>query len=140
MNTQNKHIVSFIQRYKSQELIFKILWPICVFVFFVLVWLSFSVYLTQSEMNSHSADLINISHYSLDEIKNNNSTKNVLKDVRTIPDLVRLARGAEDENARLASYFDVLQQPYQLFLQYFLLPPLNIWEDPYTKSIDTKLI
>ncbi|HMT00889.1 MAG TPA: hypothetical protein PKC14_01050 [Candidatus Absconditabacterales bacterium] len=140
MNNQNKHIISFIERYKSQELIFKIVWPVCVVVFFILIGLSFSVYLTATEMNSHSADLINVSYYSLDQVKSNNSTKNILKDARNLPDLVRLSRNAEEENTRLNAYFDSLQQPYKSFLQYFLLPPLNIWEDPYTKAIDTKLI
>lgn len=59
---------------------------------------------------------------------------------RTVDDVITMYGQTEAQLAATQTYYDSLQQPYQHFLQYFLLPPLNIWKDKYTGKIDDTLI
>lgn len=66
-----------------------------------------------------------------------------LKDQNTakiISEVSALYTTKKDQFNQTNDYYQNLQTPYENFLQYFFLPPLNIWKDKYTGKIDETLI
>lgn len=58
----------------------------------------------------------------------------------TIDEVIKMYSDMQNQQATTQMYYDNLQNPYTHFLQYFLLPPLNIWKDKYTGKIDADLV
>lgn len=69
--------------------------------------------------------------------------KEFLKDAEqktTVDDIIVLHKNVNNQYDQLSAYYKWLQKPYEFFLQYFLLPPLNIWRDKYTHEVDMGLV
>ncbi len=63
-----------------------------------------------------------------------------LEQKNTIDDVIKMYGDIQNQTALTTAYYDGLQKPYTYFLQYFLLPPLNIWKDKYTGQINDNLV
>ncbi len=57
-----------------------------------------------------------------------------------IDDVIKMYSDIQSQYDLTAKYYDGLQKPYTHFLQDFLLPPLNIWQDKYTGKIIDDLV
>lgn len=63
-----------------------------------------------------------------------------LEQKTTIEDVIKMYSDIQDQESITNMYYAGLQKPYTHFLQYFLLPPLNIWKDKYTGKISDDLV
>lgn len=58
----------------------------------------------------------------------------------TIREVAELYTNKTAQYKQVEEYSRGMQQPFENLLQYFLLPPLNIWKDKYTNEIDETLV
>lgn len=63
-----------------------------------------------------------------------------LEQKTTIDEVIKMYSDIQDQESITSLYYAGLQKPYTYFLQYFLLPPLNIWKDKYTGKINDDLV
>ncbi len=63
-----------------------------------------------------------------------------LEQKNKIDDVIKMYSDIQQQYDITSQYYDWLQKPYTYFLQDFLLPPLNIWQDKYTGKIIDDLV
>lgn len=103
-----------------------------------LVYFTVMQYMT---MQSRTKWLGSINLYASQKTKvTSTSFRKQLDAQNTVDDVIALYGQTNAQLDITQKYYDQLQQPYHHFLQYFLLPPLNIWKDKYTGKIDDKLV
>jgi hypothetical protein len=104
----------------------------------------FGIYLTVTSymtMQKSASTLNNLAGYAKQKSAvSSPSFRTKLDAQHTLDDVIVLYGQSEAQIWATKKYYDALQQPYQHFLQYFLLPPLNIWKDKYTGKIDDTLV
>jgi hypothetical protein len=54
--------------------------------------------------------------------------------------VVEMNKTAEQQVSETQNYFNTIQFPYDSLLDYYLMPPLNIWKNRFNGQIDTDLI
>jgi hypothetical protein len=91
-------------------------------------------------LNQESDNLLYLEQYNSNLLKLNETSKQDLKNIKTIEDAINYQAEVKDEVQRYNDYIQALQIPYTELLQYIYLPQLNIRKDPYLGSIDTELI
>ena len=91
-------------------------------------------------LNTRSNELYNIKNYNTSILNTNNYTKNKISDFKTIDDVIEYNLSVKDEDTEFVQYLADIQSPYDNFLQYLLLPSLNIWKDTYLWDIDDSII
>jgi hypothetical protein len=134
-------ILAKITAVMTPFVLLRMAWGFLIVMIIALLW---SVYLTVMKflaLQPKSKDLALVSSY-VDE-RSQVSLDKLRKDVdaqKLISDVMWLQQKADGQTAAIKGYFSDLQKPYENLLQYFLLPPLNIWKDKYTGQIDSRLI
>lgn len=133
-----QEIKKFLKEFfaNKQKVFYFIVWIIALQVLFMLIyWLR--IFLNYRELDAKSS--------SLNLITNSKSLwldQNILaiNDINNISDLLNIYQGIYDEKIKMDDYFQKLQTPYDNFLKYIYLPPLDIWKDPYWTWMDTTLV
>lgn len=126
----------------SPKAILLISWAILIAVSIatlVLGYLAVSRYII---VQKKSLSLSELSYYP-NRTESLSGTNAFLKDQNSftlIEQIMPLYKTKESDAAQMQLYFNNIQRPYENLLQYFLLPPLNIWKDKYTGQIDDSLI
>lgn len=98
------------------------------------------LYKTISDLNNDPYILEKTQQYNLDNLKTNPLTRNSTISAVTIYDLIKNNEDIKDETKRYNKYKENLFYPYTNFLQYILLPRLNIRKDPYTNNLNTNIL
>lgn len=142
-----------LQQYFSKENIKKIIYLIktekkymfllvlyIFLIFLLLIWI-FSIWLYRNniKLEKKSEELMKFSTYKIStQWMESYLDKWVITwDINL---LLKNAYTINDEKKSFSMQFQKLQAPYNYFLQFIYLPPLNIWQDPFTKDIDTNLM
>jgi len=81
-----------------------------------------------------------ITQYDTTNLKTNTLTRNDLASSTTIYDLIENNENIKDETIRYNKYKENLLYPYTNFLQYLLLPKLNIRKEYYTDTLRTDIL
>lgn len=90
-------------------------------------------------LNRQAPQLENINHYDTNILKVSDYTKEDLKSMLTVQDVIEYNTDLTDEVWRYNDYIAMLEIPYTYFLKDIYLPSLNIWRDPFTTVIDTDI-
>jgi hypothetical protein len=91
-------------------------------------------------LSQKTAQLINLDAYDTRVLQDNALTKNIVKNINTIPELVQENTVMTKDITTYSTYLADLQVPYTYLLQYIYLPTLNIRKDHYTEQIDPNII
>jgi len=119
-----------------------------------IAWVAYGVYITLNAYTTLQKKTITLSYLAnYQDAKSsirgsvgsaNSDQKNqFIKDLQskeTIYDVIKLNAYAEWQHIQTKKYFDSIQYPYVHLLQYFLLPPMNIWKNRFTGKIDDTLV
>lgn len=106
----------------------------------VTIYLGISLYITISNLNKDPYSLERISQYDISNLKINPLTRNSVASATSIYDLIQNNEDIQDETQRYNKYKENLLYPYTYFLQYLLLPKLNIRKEPYTDILKTDIL
>jgi hypothetical protein len=90
--------------------------------------------------NKETTNIEKLEKYNIQQLEDNPNTNNVVSSATTISDLLKINANIQKETQRYEDHKAELQSSYTNFLQYLLVPGLNIRKAPYTDSIDTNLI
>lgn len=105
------------------------------------LWFSIMQLNTQSKnLSKDTENLGNLEKYNIENLKNNRSTETIANNSTKIWDLVKANQDIKSEITRYNWYKKELQSSYSNFLQYLLVPKLNIRKELYTNKIDVNLI
>ncbi len=113
---------------------------IAVILFVVAIYRWITLFQTISTLNKDPYSLEKISNYQTTTLKNNILTRNSLESSSTIYDLIQNNEDIQEETQRYNKYKENLLYPYTYFLQYILLPKLNIRKEPYTEILKTNIL
>lgn len=109
-------------------------------IFLITIYRGFSLYQTISALNSDPFSLERITQYDISSLKTNPLTRNSIAWSTTIYDLIQNNEDIQDETLRYNKYKENLLYPYEYFLQYLLLPKLNIRKESYTDILRTDIL
>jgi len=104
------------------------------------IFLCVKLVINYSSMNAKNAQLRLLTYYDTSSVATNKTTEARMINRRTLDDIVATNKEIKEEQKRYDDYYEVLHSPYDNFMQYVYLPPLNIRRNPYTNLIDTELI
>lgn len=80
---------------------------------------------------------------SVNNPSNSDQKTQFLKEIlqkQSLQEIVTMNSNTDKELNQTKGYFESIQYPYQYFLQYYLLPPINLWKDKFTNKIDDTII
>ncbi|HCY21621.1 TPA: hypothetical protein DIC40_07420 [Patescibacteria group bacterium] len=106
----------------------------------IAIYLGISLYIKISALNKDPYSLEKINQYDITNLKTNTLTRNSIASATTIYDLIQNNEDIQDETQRYNKYKENLLYPYTYFLQYLLLPKLNIRKEPYTDILKTDIL
>ncbi len=125
----------------------------------ILVWiivlcigfLAFIVRRNYKELDTLTTTLLDTTSYpsTTDTIRASISTANsdpknqFLRDMqgkKNLFEIVEMNNAAEKQVNETQKYFDTIQLPYDSLLDFYLMPPLNIWKNRFNGQIDVDLI
>lgn len=118
----------------------KVIIIIAVILFFVAIYRWFSLYQIISELNKNPQTLEKLTQYNISDLKINQLTRNNIASSSNIYDLIQSNQDTKDEIQRYEKYKENLLYPYTYFLQYILLPKINMWKEPYTNLLKTDIL
>lgn len=113
---------------------------ITVIVFLIALYRWFLLYQTITTLNRDPFSLEKITQYDTTNLKTNALTRNDIASSTTIYDLIENNENIKDETTRYNKYKENLLYPYTNFLQYLLLPKLNIRKEYYTDTLRTDIL
>ncbi|MDD3262938.1 MAG: hypothetical protein PHR61_03750 [Candidatus Absconditabacteria bacterium] len=113
---------------------------ITVIIFLIALYRGFSLYQTITTLNRDPFSLEKIIQYDTTNLKTNTLTRNDIASSTTIYDLIENNENIKDETIRYNKYKENLLYPYTNFLQYLLLPKLNIRKEYYTDTLRTDIL
>lgn len=106
----------------------------------VAIALGMRMFVIARSLNTQAQELSIVQNHDLRAYKQDEYIKNSLITWQTIDDILQEKEQTKEEEDRFVQYQELLQMPYGYFMQYRLLPTLNIWKNPYTQTVDTSLI
>lgn len=119
----------------------KKLFTIVAFAALAFFWYSaFHLYTQVQNLNKQSGDLDKINKYDVQILKANKSTQSIISSSTSIEDLLKGNDDLKKETQRYKKYKENLQLSYTYFLQYIILPKLNIRKELYTDKLKTDLL
>ncbi len=96
---------------------------------------------TQSQtLDKQTVNLEKLEKYNIQSLKDNPDTQNAISNVNEIWDLLKLNDSIQKETQRYGEHKKDLQSSYTNFLQYLLVPKLNIRKEAYIDKINTDLV
>jgi hypothetical protein len=113
---------------------------IAIIIFLIAIYKGFSLYQTITALNNDPYSLERVSQYDLTSLKTNTLTRNSIASSSTIYDVIQNNEDIQDETQRYNKYKENLLYPYTYFLQYLLLPKLNIRKETYTDILRTDIL
>lgn len=113
---------------------------IAIVVFIIAIYRGFSLYQTMTALNRNPLSLEKISQYDTSSLQNNILTRNSIASSTSIYDLIQNNEDIKNETERYNKYKENLLFPYTYFLQYVLLPKLNLRKNPYTNILKTDIL
>ena len=93
-----------------------------------------------STLEQTTNNLDKVENYNLQTLQDNRDTKTISTTVANIGDLLDTNKNIKEEITRYQDHKKELQSSYSNFLQYFLVPKLNIRKEAYTDKINLDLI
>lgn len=133
----NKTLWNWWSKNKSK---IKILIPIAIISIVFMIFMVIKTIITGYNLNKESQKLYDINKYNTKILQNNDYTKEAMQSINTLNELIEYELNLSNEIKKYNSHLSILQNPYENFMQYILLPQLNIWKNPFTKEINTSLI
>lgn len=130
-------VTTFLREWKY---LLRILLWLAIATTWVMVWLIVKTVFDVQNLNARSNDLYNIKNYNTSILNTNTYTRNKISDFKTINDIIDYNLTIKDEDWEFEKYLQNIQSPYDNFLQYLLLPSLNIWKDEFLWDIDDSII
>jgi len=118
----------------------KLFIPVAVLAFIFMIYSLATTIITSTKINKEKGELYQLEKFNTKILENNEYTKIDMESIENIPELIKYNSNLDTELNRYREYLDKLQSPYSNFLQYILLPSLNIWKDSFTNEIDTSII
>lgn len=91
-------------------------------------------------LNARAEELNNVNNYNISQLNTNSYTKEEASNFKKIDELIEYNTKIKSLDASFEQYLKDIQAPYDNFLEYILLPRLNIWKDPFMWDIDYNLI
>ncbi|MCS6983389.1 MAG: hypothetical protein NZL83_04395 [Candidatus Absconditabacterales bacterium] len=113
---------------------------IFVFVALACIFLGFRMVTGYVAMNLKSDDLINLINFDTTKLQQTDALRQESMGWNTFNDMIGSITKKKEEKETYEKFFSQLMSPYENFLQYLLLPRLNIWKHPFTEIIDTSLV
>ncbi len=113
---------------------------ISIILIFGVVYMGITTFQNYSQINKNAKILENINQYKTDTLKNNQLTRNIIATSSTLYDIIEANKNLKDEIERYEIYKENLQYPYTYFLQYLLLPKLNIRKNSYTEELSINIL
>lgn len=136
-----KEIFTKIKNFlKKNESKITLLIPIAIISVIFMITMIIITIIHFSQLNKSSNDLYSLEKYNINDLKNNDYTKDSVADISTINELININNDVEKEISRYWEYFDNMQIPYNKLMTHILLPELNIWKDNFFWNIDTTII
>lgn len=124
---------------KNKEKV-KFLIPIAIITTAFMIYMIIKTFITVYSLNKESKDLYNLNSFNIKLLENNEYTKENIKSIKTLNELIKYEIELSKEIEKYNSYLSILQKPYSNFMRHIFLPELNIRKDPFTKEIDTSII
>jgi hypothetical protein len=151
-NTLQKNIINMEQLNKSKESFVKTrkiikrifnnkensnttLIVLTILLVIICIYTSLQTYKTFTQITRETNTLENLNQYKINNLKTNPLTRNITATSSNIYELIDANRNIKDEIERYEKYKQNLQDPYTHFLQYLLLPKLNIRKNIYTEEL-----
>lgn len=124
-----KKIIIFFNSKKNDN---KTIIIVAIVVLLIALYRWFCLYQTITTLNRDQNTLEKIPQYDIINLKSNPLTRNSLASSSSIYDLIQNNEEIIEETNRYEKYKENLLHPYTNFLQYILLPKLNIRKESFT--------
>lgn len=118
----------------------KILIPIAIISVLLMVYMITKTIIHVQELNKQSSQLYNLNYFNTKNLEKNNYTKEDIKWIKTINELISYEIEIGKEINRYNEYLENLQNPYNNLMKHLLLPQLNLWKDPFMWDIDISIL
>lgn len=118
----------------------KMVWFLSAVAFIFLIYSWLSLYNTIQNSNKNIYELEKINKYDTQLLKSNPVTQDSINSMNVIWDMIKDNDETKSEIKRYLEYKDNLQLSYNNFLQYLLLPKLNIRKKLYTNEFDLDIL
>ncbi len=131
---------SIFWRLKNNKEKIKILIPIAGISVLFMIYMITKTVVNIRTLNNETAELYNLNYFNTKVLNNSDYTKEELKGIKTLSELITYETDLEGEIERYNNYLTSLQNPYSNFMKHILLPQLNIWKDPFIWDIDISIV
>ncbi len=118
----------------------KLLIPIAGISILLMIYMLTQTIINIKQLNNESSQLYSLNYFNTKLLENNEYTKDDMKWVKTINELISYELELGAEIGRYNQYLSNLQSPYDNLMTHILLPQLNLWKDPFLWNIDTSII
>jgi len=118
----------------------KLMIPIAIISVLFMIYMITKTIVNIRDLNKETAELYNLNQFNTKLLEKDEHTKEDIKNIKTLPELINYENGIEDEIKRYNWYLSNLQSPYTNLMSHILLPSLNIWKDPFKMDIDINIV